>query len=1113
MNQPLNALEAQYYYDNLRLLAQNTHTYKDNMRQLHNLLLSILNLLTEQRERQIFTGWFAKISFLAQAYNLGNEREQQLQSLRRLLRRSVVSTKFQATEEHFLIGLKMLTELVADFSENPPSEALIARYAGKELPELVFKDVPQDRLQYLYATIREKGTRDKDSKGVGKIILECDTEDFGKIQITVQDIPYYNTQTGAKFRTFELSAHCVFLVKPHQLVCFTNIEKLEEGHFATTMESLMIVNPDYLIDATAIANCFLENNGTPIKSAYINFLKRISFFEGSQATFSGNIINQLLDKLLERPLANFEELYTEIWQGMELEAAMLDLKNAELSHTRNQAEGQFNTLQKIVDKYKDKHLTTEPTFISNRYGLQGRLDLLIEYDDQATRKDIVELKSGKFPNAKNTPAKPEHLAQVACYNMLIDSTFQERNGVSSILYSQDVFSPLRDCGKLNFEMQDASWIRNCIVFLDGQLAYGKPEIYDTILKKLENFELPAYTVRDINAFAQRWRTASSLDQAYYAVQMGLVAREQQVAKVGGVSGTEPAQGFAGLWRNTPAEKMENFSILYPLVLDAENSNFKNGEITFFRHTDQGVSAFRAGDIMLVYPVEDVENPTPQRYQLLKGNILEIHPNRVKLKIWNKALDANFFTRYVEWAVEPNLMEGGYGHQYASLTTFLGATDTHKERIYGLLKPRFDENFKTDYTHTLSENQNQILNRALASRDYFLLQGPPGTGKTSKMLRNMVHYLYHHTQEKIVLLAFTNRATDEICQKVGDACDGDFVRLGNAEEQDTYYEKSLKSVEGLENMRATFRNKRVFVSTVASFYRYINLLQGFDTLIIDEASQLLEPALVGILPNFKRFILIGDEKQLPAVVTQPLHFCKVENDELNAIGIYNLSHSLFERLLLNAQNKGWHHAYTMLDTQYRTHEDIAQFISKEFYKTLQIGSARQKEPFSRFNPNSNDVLEAQLAKGRLQFWESPQEPHFKFHQAEASAIVKILQTIRRVYGADFTTDTVGVITPYRAQMAEIFKQLDDELRYFVTVDTVERYQGSERDIILISMAVNHRAQMRNLQALNHNQTVDKKLNVALSRAREQLIILGSPKVLDEGVFYKKLLSSVEVKYGI
>ena len=1108
--QPLNALEAQYYYDNLRVLANTPIVYKEGMRQLHNLLLSLLNLLTEQRERQIFTGWFAKISFLAQAYGLGNEREQQLQSLRRLLRKSVVSPKFIPTEENFLIAFKMLTELVSDFSEEKPHMDITKRYVGKDLPALVFKETPQDRLQYLYAKVCEKGVHEKDEREVGKMVLQCDTEDFGKVQISVQDIPYYNTQTGAKFRTFYLSSQCAHLIKPHQLVCFTALEKLEEGHFATTMKSLLIINPDYLIDATAIANCFLDDGK---RSPYLNFLSRTKFFEGSQATFTGNIINQLLDKLIEQPLATFEDLYAEIWQAMELDAAMLDLKNTDITNTRNQAENQFLTLQKIVEKYHDKHITTEPTFISNRYGLQGRLDLLMEYPNQTARKDVVELKSGKYPNAKQTPAKPAHLVQVACYNMLMDSTFGERSGVSSILYSQDSLSPLRDCGKLNFERQDATYIRNCIVYLDWQLALGKPEVYDTILKKLETVDLPVYSQRDIQAFAQRWRNASTLDQAYYAAQMGLVAREMQVAKVGGVSGTEPAQGFAGLWRNTPAEKMENFSILYPLVLDNAQSNFKEGEVTFLRNTDDGVSAFRAGDIMLVYPVEDVENPTPQRYQLLKGSILEIHPNRIKLKIWNKALDAQFFARYLEWAVEPNLMEGGYGHQYASLTAFLGASEAQKERIYGLLKPRIDEKLKIDYTHTLSESQNEILNRALACRDYFLLQGPPGTGKTSKMLRKMVHYLYHNTQEKIVLLAFTNRATDEICQKVSDACAGDFVRLGNIEETDTYYNKSVKSVQGLENMRATFRNKRVFVSTVASFYRYVNLLQGFDTLIIDEASQLLEPALVGILPNFKRFILIGDEKQLPAVVTQPLHFCQVDNTALNAIGIHNLSQSLFERLLLNAQNKGWHHAYTMLDTQYRTHEDIAQFISKEFYKTLQIGSSRQKDTFAQFNPASNDGLEAQLAKGRLQFWSSPQEPHFKFHQAEASAIVKLLHTIRRVYGANFTPDTVGVITPYRAQMAEIFKQLDDELRYFVTVDTVERYQGSERDIILISMAVNHRAQIRNLQALNHNATVDKKLNVALSRAREQLVIIGTPHILQEGIFYKKLLSEITIKYNI
>lgn len=1110
MTQPLNALEAQYYYDNLRLLAPMPYPYKEAMRQSHNLLLSLLNLLTEQRERQIFTGWFAKISFLAQAYGLGNDREQHLQSLRRLLRRSVVSPKFQPTEEHFLIALKTLTELVADFSQDSPPADLVARYEGRELPDLVFKETPTDRLAYLYATVREKGILEKDARDVGKIVLQCDTEDFGKVQITVQDVPYYNTQTGARFRNFELSAHCLYLVRPHQLICFTALEKLEEGHFATTMESLMIASPDYLVDATAIAGCFLDSHA---KTPYLSFLKRTNFFEGSPATFTGNIINQLLDKLLEKPLATFDELYADIWRDAELDAAMLNLTNAELYHTKSQAESQFVTLQRIVEKYKEHNLTTEPTFISNVYGLQGRLDLLIEYDEQPKRKDVVELKSGRYPNVQHTPASPSHLAQVACYNMLIDSTFQERNGVSSILYSQDSLTPLRDCGKLNFERQDASWIRNCIVYLDWQLAQGKPETFENILQRLERLDLPPYTMKDINAFKQKWRTASDLDKAYYATQMGLVAREMQVAKVGGVSGNEPAQGFAGLWRNSPAEKMEQFGILYPLVLDSDNSDFASGEIVFLRNTNDGVSAFRAGDVVLLYPVEDVENPTPQRYQLLKGSILAIHPSHVQLKIWNKALEEKFFVRYQEWAIEPNLMENGFGHQFASLTTFLGAMDTHKNRIYGILKPRFDENFSIDYRHVLSESQNEILNRALASRDYFLLQGPPGTGKTSKMLRNMVHYLYHNTQERVVLLAFTNRATDEICQKVNEATNGDFIRLGNAEAQDVFYDKSLKAVDGLENMRHVFRDGRVFVSTVASYYRYIHLLQGFDTLIVDEASQLLEPALVGILPNFKRFILIGDEKQLPAVVTQPMHFCQVENEQLNAIGIHNLSHSLFERLLLNAQNKGWHHAYTMLDTQYRTHEEIAQFISQEFYKTLHIGSPRQQAPFDRFKPDSPDALEAQLAKGRLQFWASPQEPHFKFHQAEARAIVAILQTIRRVYGEDFNTETVGVITPYRAQMAEIFKQLDDELRYFVTVDTVERYQGSERDIILISMAVNHRAQMRNLQALNHDFTVDKKLNVALSRAREQLIIIGSPAILEEGAFYKKLLGEVKVRFTI
>ncbi|NJL13022.1 MAG: hypothetical protein HC913_08520 [Microscillaceae bacterium] len=86
-----------------------------------------------------------------------------------------------------------------------------------------------------------------------------------------------------------------------------------------------------------------------------------------------------------------------------------------------------------------------------------------------------------------------------------------------------------------------------------------------------------------------------------------------------------------------------------------------------------------------------------------------------------------------------------------------------------------------------------------------------------------------------------------------------------------------------------------------------------------------------------------------------------------------------------------------------------------------------------------------------------------------------------------------------------------MRQMVSIDTVERYQGSERDIIIISMAVNHPAQMKLLQAFNADESVDKKLNVALSRAREQLILLGNPTCLSFGKFYREWLRYIKNTY--
>ncbi|MCU0444901.1 MAG: AAA domain-containing protein [Microscillaceae bacterium] len=1123
----LNPLESQYYYDTFFAITHSqSGTYADRLRQLNPHFLGLINTLTEAREKQIFTGWFAKINFIGQAYGLSETQADELQSLRRLLKRCIVNRNFGATEGQFWASLRILSELVAYFSEQAIPDKLKSQFVDNQSISLSFKEKPQDKLAALYATILRKGQAESNAQGEGQILLTCDTEDFGTIQITITDIHYHKAQTGELFRKYELSKHVATLIRPYQTIYLTDLERVSDNFFASTRETLLVASPDYLVDATAIANCSVSG----IKSPYLYLLNKLRFFEGNEFTFSGNLINTMLDDLLETGEFDYNAVFWRVFREKQSEAVLLDLKAEQVEAMYFQLKPQFETLAEVMKNYADQRIITEPSFISGKYGLQGRIDMLVEYEAQQLRKDVIELKSTSYSNPQFQSAKTEHLLQVACYNLLLDSTFQQRQGVSAILYSRDSATPLRDCGKLNFEAQEAMWLRNCMVYIDWQVAQGDAKFYDTFIQRLNSVNLPNYKQDELSDFARKWRNASEVDKVYFAEFMGLVVREMLVAKVGGVSGNEPNQGFASLWRNSKTEKLDNFSLLSQLKI--QEINPKKSEIIFQRPANQEqVTAFREGDIIVIYPAENEEDLTPQQFQLLKGNVVSVNPQQVKIRIWHKAVDDEFFRQYPFWAIEPSLMENSYQHQMASLADFLGVTREKKDLILGLEKPKFSppapsegggvfsplsfgEGSGVRLTPSPSEGaggrlsveQVEILHQALSAQDYFLLQGPPGTGKTSKMLRTMVDYLYNQTQETIVLLAFTNRATDEICQKIDSVCGGNFIRLGSFGEESEFWDKSLRSESDLVKLKAKLAKNRVFVSTVASFYQHFNLIKNYDTLIVDEASQLLEPALCGILPKFRRFILIGDEKQLPAVVTQPITYCQTQNTTLNQLGIKDLSISVFERLLLNAQTKGWNDCYAMLNTQYRTHQDIAGFISQEFYKTLQIGSPNQQKPLDLYNADNEEVIEKLLSSKRVIFIPTEREENLKFNRQEAEKVVELLQTIRRVLQAQgkFTADSVGVITPYRAQIAEIYHRLDDELRQLVSIDTVERYQGSERDIILISMAVNHPAQMKNLQAFNGTMTVDKKLNVALSRAREQLILLGNPEVLKQGKFYERFL---------
>ena len=1069
----ITPLESQYFYDNLQhgLKPQDTRL---QLQQVGFIFFQLINVLTEQREKQVFIGWFSKINFVIQAYNLDADWEDRLQAVRRLIRKYNSQPRLVPEPQEIKATVWVVAHLIDQFAEQPIPEKLQAWLPDTDLSCIIFKQRPEKVVSLLYATFLEKTAITYEEKtNVGQSEVTCNTEAFGKVTITVTNIRY-----GSNY-THRLTQNLHYLRK-FQSVYFTQLEVLDDHHFLTTDDTLIVASPDYLVDASAIARCVHFSGNSP----YLYLLNKLTFTETKPAMLAGNLVNDLLDSLVVDPEIAFAEAAQQAFNDKSIDCALYDRDT--LKQVYEQLKKQFYTLKNQVTAFKEHAITTDPCFISPVYGLQGRIDALIEYREEhhRTRKDIFELKSTKRPAHVAKVAHENELIQVACYNLLLDSTFPDRNGISAVLYSQDAQHPLRDCGKLNFQKQKAMMLRNRIVSLDYEVAQANGKVFDHLLARLEKAKVPPFVLKDARIFQEKWEKASPLVKAYFSTFCGLVAREALIAKVGGVTRAEAVEeGFATLWKSSLEEKKSNFIILSHLTVQSFDEKERKLQL---QRPSPTITSFRVGDIIVLYPHEQ-EDTFPLRQQILKGNIAEITPTHLVLSLRNRFIDAQFFERFPFWAIEPDMSEQGFQYQFASLASFLGADEMKQRLLLGLEAPRFEPHF-TFQAEEVSPEQNDILRQALSAKDYFLLQGPPGTGKTSKMIKNLVKYLYEQTEETIVLLAFTNRATDEICQKVAQITP-DFIRLGYVNDAHAFAPQNLHHAESIQEVRKRLQTCRIFVSTVTSFYRYMHLGMAFDTVILDEASQLLEPHLCGILTRFKRFILVGDEKQLPAVITQPTRYQAVEDTHLSSIQINNLSVSLFERLLYNAQQKGWQQAYRMLSTQFRTHRTIADFINKEFYKTLQHGSPRQTQPLTAlkwYDSTSEDPLERLLATSRLLFLPSEKENNFKFHRKEAQQVVKLLHTLRRVLKekGQFDSDAVGVITPYRAQIAEIYQLLDEELRQMVTVDTVERYQGSERDIIIVSMAVNSPVQMHIFHAFTPAHTAVWKLNVSLSSSREQ-----------------------------
>ena len=653
-------------------------------------------------------------------------------------------------------------------------------------------------------------------------------------------------------------------------------------------------------------------------------------------------------------------------------------------------------------------------------------------------------------------------------------------------------------------------------FTQRLLAQINPSVLNQ--KGLQGRFWEQYLKPSISRFGERMELLTPLERTYFYTLYNFITKELYTSKSGDVN-CESRTGASALWLSTLDEKRDAGEILYDLTIVENHASQAHKAFIILsipQYEETFLPNFRNGDVVVLYERNNgTDNVTNK--MVFKGNIESITDNELRIRLRAAQQNPLVFPENSRYAVEHDTMDTTFRSMYLGLSSFMDANPERRELLLGQRPPRFDMAYEDRIARTTDDFERVAL-KAEAACDYFLLVGPPGTGKTSRALRRMVEHFYACPSTQVLLLAYTNRAVDEICRSLSAILPQvDYIRVGSELSCDARFRKHL-----LENVLAECNNRRevnirmadcrIYVGTVASIASKPELfkLKHFDVAIVDEATQILEPQLLGILcARFKdgrngigKFILIGDHKQLPAVVLQSNEQSEVHDEGLRRIGLYNLKDSLFERLYRFHLQEEHCRAVDMLCRQGRMHPGVASFPNREFYagKLEALGLPHQLENVDapvRFIPSERDT---ESVSG-------------KTNRNEARIVAQLAADVYHLYKETFEVNrTLGVITPYRSQIALIRKEIQAlgiSALNEISVDTVERYQGSERDVIIYSFCVNYLYQLKFLPNLTEENGVwiDRKLNVALTRARRQLYITGVPDILSHNLIYRRLIQAI------
>jgi DNA replication ATP-dependent helicase/nuclease Dna2 len=723
-----------------------------------------------------------------------------------------------------------------------------------------------------------------------------------------------------------------------------------------------------------------------------------------------------------------------------------------------------SALKEFVDRNPQllEHTQLELKRYSATIGIQGRIDAVFR---EGNRLDILELKTG-------ARIRPEDHAQLFIYRLLLSDLirrWQRNDGqdveiTSRLLSSIDgTFAPLRVSTDF-FQVLDA---RNKLIAMQFALGHEPQHI----AVRYEGFDekvcgtCPSWTrsrCKDSSdILSDRPGTPETAEMEYFRRFTRLVQRERWHAD----------QDLADLLDDSRLEfRVKNFRTICAakIVPDAEHFTFE---------FEKNTSDLERGDSVLIHAGRISSTST------YHGVVREIGTHRMRVSIPLKNLDVRMFDGQ-EWIIDRFPSDVTSEASHTALYDFLTAPmDQKKQAILGksfdphpaprqLMGPPSPSAERDNFQSVplplgeggakrrvrvegLNESQLEAIDRAAHCETFHLIWGPPGTGKTK-----VIPEIVQRTDGAVLLGAFTNTAVDKMLiallehdpsirfLRVGRSSDSpELVARLRSDPADFFTEDLALKYGTLRSVKEALANAKVVAATAhrASTIPYLRA-RAFEMAIVDEAGQLTEPLTLGLILRARRFVLIGDDHQLPPVVRTRA-----------------LARSMFERLKADTN------CITLLDTQYRMHPQIMDVSNRLFYGgRLRAGIGEME----RTPPDGSPVV----------FVPVETDVEGRSNAAEARVVVDLVHSFLRNQGV--SSASIGVVSPFRAQVVLLRQMLNGAN---VTVDTVERFQGGERDIMILSFV-----RSRGTGFVFD----DRRLNVAITRARRKLVLVAHPELFQK-----------------